>query len=404
MALALRDHLGRFFSWRQPGGAVSAGTHALLLLAGVYAFNSAQPFSPATEALPVEVVSDSAFNEMMKGDKNAKEKAAVPERRVDRVAETKEDKDPGQAKTDVAAPPVEREEAQAEEPEPEQKVAIATPPVRPPELRVAPPEPKPPAQVEEDDKIEAEAELLRKKREEQKKLDELRKQEEAAKAEAKRKLEEKRLEEKRKEEARAREEKRKLEETLKAEAEAEKKAEELKKAEEKKKAEAAKKAAEAKAKRDQEKREAEEAKKLNDSIRQKLLASRDTPSSTGSSGAAVHNRSTLGTATATGAKLSPSDRAQLIGILTSQMSRCISYAGTAPKTGPQLTFTLAQDGAIIGGVRLANRSGESNFVPFAEATMRALRNCQPYRVPARFLATYEDWKNIRLNIDTSEMQ
>lgn len=404
MALALRDHLGRFFSWRQPGGAVSAGTHALLLLAGVYAFNSAQPFSPATEALPVEVVSDSAFNEMMKGDKNAKEKAPVAERRVDRVAETKEDKDPGQAKTDVAAPPVKQEEAQAEKPEPEQKVAIATPPVRPPELRVAPPEPKPPAQVEEDDKIDEQAELLRKKREEQKKLDELRKQEEAAKAEAKRKLEEKRIEEKRKEEARAREEKRKLEETLKAEAEAEKKAEELKKAEEKKKAEAAKKAAEAKAKRDQEKREAEEAKKLNDSIRQKLLASRDTPSSTGSSGAAVHNRSTLGTATATGAKLSPSDRAQLIGILTSQMSRCISYAGTAPKTGPQLTFTLAQDGAIIGGVRLANRSGESNFVPFAEATMRALRNCQPYRVPARFLATYEDWKNIRLNIDTSEMQ
>ncbi|HRE20889.1 MAG TPA: cell envelope integrity protein TolA [Rhabdaerophilum sp.] len=404
MALALRDHLGRFLSWRQPGGMVSAGAHALLLVAGVYAFNSAQPFSPANEALPVEVVSDQAFSEMMKGDKNAKEKAAVPERRVDRVAETKEDKDKGVAKTDTPTPPVKQEEAQAEKPEPEQKVAIATPPVRPPELRIAPPEPKLPAQIEEDDKIDEQAELLRKKREEEKKIEEQKKLEEAARAEAKRKLEEKRLEEKRKEEARIREEKRKLEETLKAEVEAERKAEEIRKAEEKKKAEAAKKAAEAKAKRDQEKREAEEQKKLNDAIRQKLLASRDTPSSTGSTGAAISNRSTLGTTTATGAKLSPSDRAQLIGILTEQMSRCISYSGTAPKTGPQLTFTLAQGGTIVGGVNLVNRSGESNFVPFAEATMRALRNCQPYRVPARFLATYEDWKNIRLNIDTSEMQ
>lgn len=118
----------------------------------------------------------------------------------------------------------------------------------------------------------------------------------------------------------------------------------------------------------------------------------------------MSTRSTAGTAQATGSKLSPSDRSQLIGILTEQMNRCINYSGSAPKTGPQITFTLGRDGAIVSQVQVANRSGEPNFVPFAEASMRALRNCQPYRIPARFMDTYEDWKNVRLNIDTSEMQ
>lgn len=389
MPKALVENLKGAISWREPGTLLSTVGHALVLGLGLYSFSSAKPFTPAQEAIAVDVVSDSQFSEMMRGDKESKVVAKTPERRVDRVAETKEDKDPGQAKRDVAAPPSRSEPQQTEvkpEPQPpQQQFAAIIPPTRPPELRVAPPVPTPPVKAEEDDREDEQAELLRRKKiEEQRKLEEAK-----AAAEAKRRLDEK----------------------LKAEAEAQKRAEEQKKAEELKKAEEQKKAeerrkaeAEKKAREEKARREAAEEQKLNDAIRNRLLASREAPSSTGSTGAAVNNRSTAGTTQATGSKLSPSDRMQLIGILTEQMNRCINYSGSAPKTGPQITFTLGRDGAIVSQVQLANRSGEPNFVPFAEASMRALRNCQPYRIPARFMDTYEDWKNVRLNIDTSEMQ
>lgn len=407
MRQAMVDTVKRALSWRQPGGIVSSVGHALVLVAGVYSFSSAKPFQPAQEAVAVDVVNEQQFNEMMRGDKESKIVSKTPERRVDRVAETKEDKDPGQQKRDVAAPPSKAEpkaEAKQETPPPpqQQQLAAVIPPTRPPELRTAPPTPTPPVRAEEDDQEDEKAELLRRKKaEEQRKLEEAK-----AAAEAKRKLEEKlkaeaeaqkRVEEKRAEDKRRAEEQKKAEEAKKAEEI--RKAEEQKKAEEKRKADAEKKARDDKARRD-----AAEEQKLNDAIRNRLLASREAPSSTGSTGAAVSNRSSAGTATATGSKLSPSDRAQLIGILTEQMNRCINYSGSAPKTGPQITFTLGRDGAIVSQVQVANRSGEPNFVPFAEASMRALRNCQPYRIPARFMDSYEDWKNVRLNIDTSEMQ
>ncbi len=408
MPKAWANNLKSVFSWREPGTLVSALGHGLVLAVGLFSFTAAKPFSPAQEAVAVDVVSDQQFSEMMRGDKESKVVAKTPERRVERVAETKEDKDPGQEKRDVPAPPS-RSEPQAEakpEPEPEpkpepppppQQLAAVIPPTRPPELRLAPPVPSPPARAAEEDKEDEKAELLRRlKLEEQRKLEEAR-----AAVEAKRRLDEKLKAEA---EAQKRAEDQKKAEELKK-AEDQKKAEDLRKAEELKKTEERRKAeAEKKAREDKARREAAEEQKLNDAIRNRLLASRETPSSTGSTGATVSPRATAGTSQATGAKLSPSDRMQLIGILTSQMNRCINYSGSAPKTGPQITFTLGRDGSIAGQVQLANRSGEPNFVPFAEASMRALRNCQPYRIPARFLDTYEDWKNVRLNIDTSEMQ
>ena len=423
----LRDMLKGAIDWRQPGGALSAVGHAALLAAGVLAFSATQPFAPATESVAVDVVSEKDFNEMMKGDKASKVVAKVPERRVEKVDPVNKDNDPGAEKKDVAsaeppkAPPPAAKAPETPKPPEEPKVASITPPARPPELRVTPPKPTPAptptptpkaAEPEEDDEEDQQAELLRKKKiEEKKKLEDKKKAEDAAKAAAE---EKKKLDEKLKADAEARkrieeqkkaaEDKKKLDEALKAEADAEKRAEEKRVADAKKKAEAEKKARDDKARKDREAKEAAEENKLNDAIRNRLLASKEAPSSTGSTGAAVSARSAAGTATATGKKLSPSDRSQLIGILTEQMNRCISYSGTAPKTGPQLTFTLSREGGINGGVQLANGSGEANFRPFSEAAMRALRNCQPYRIPARFMDSYDDWKNVRLNIDTSDMQ
>jgi colicin import membrane protein len=374
--------LKRWLDWRQPGGAVSAVGHVAVLVVGLVGFSAARPFEPASESVAVDVVSEKDFNEMMKGDKTSKIVAKEPERRVDRVDPVKRDNDPGDAKKDVAAP-----EPPKASPSPPPQLAAVTPPARPPELRVAPPQPAPAPKAEEDDEEDEKAELLRRRKaaEDEKRLEEAK-----AAAEAKRKLEEK----------------------LKTEAEAQKRIEEQKKAEDARKAEEARKAelarrekeAKEKARREKEAKEKADEQKLLAAITNKLNTSRETPSSTGSTGQQVASRSTAGNTEATGKKLSPSDRSQLIGLLTEQMNRCISYSGSAPKTGPQILFTLGRDGAITSNVQLANRSGEPTFMPFSEAAMRALRNCQPYKIPARFMDTYDDWKNVRLNIDTSEMQ
>jgi colicin import membrane protein len=194
----------------------------------------------------------------------------------------------------------------------------------------------------------------------------------------------------------------------KARAEAQKAAEEKRKADERRQAEQNRKAqAEKKAREEREKRQrgAAEAQRLEDQIRQRLLTSREAPASTGATGAAVQRQASLGTETATGQKLSPNERSQLIGILTEQMNRCLNIPpGAIPRSKPIVQLTLARDGSIISGPTLLNPVNESGYMPYAEANMRALRNCAPFRIPARFLSMYNDWKTLRIGFDPSEMQ
>lgn len=362
--------------WRQPGFVVSAVAHGAFFAASLYAFSSAKPFEPAEESVPVDIITDKQFSEMMKGEKTAKDKLPEPQRRVDRIAETKQENDPGQAKKDVAAEPPKVEPKPEPKPEPPQKVASVeppAPPIRPPVLRPNIPTPPIKAEKEEDEK---EAEIQRPKADPLAKILEEKKQaEEAAK-----KLEAKRIEDKRIEDKR-------LEDLKKAEAD--------KAAKEKAAKEAREKAA----------KEAAEAKKLEDAIRNRLLTSKEAPSSTGATGAAPSQRASLGAPNATGRKLSPSERSQLVGLLQQQMNACLSVpAGAVPRTVPVIRLTLSREGMITTGPTLSNPSGEAGFMPFAEANMRALRNCQPYRIPARFLDTYDDWKNLAIAVDPSELR
>lgn len=351
-------------SWHQPGGMISAVAHGAFFAVSLFAFSSAKPFAPAEETVPVDIISDKQFSEMMKGEKTAKDKLPEPKARVDRVAEIKQENDPGLAKRDVAAEAPKVEPKPEPKPEPPVKVASVEPP--PPIARPNIPTPPIRAEKEEDEK---EAEIQRPKVDPLAKLLEEKKQaEEAAK-----KLEAKKQEEIKK-------------------AEAEKLAKE-KAAKEAKEKEAKEKAA----------KEAAEAKKLEDAIRNRLLASKEAPSSSGATGATQSQQASLGTAQATGRKLSPSERSQLIGLLQQQMNACLSIpAGALPRTAPIIRLTLGRDGRITAGPSLANSSPEPGFVPFAEANMRALRNCQPYRIPPRFLENYDEWKMLAIGIDPSE--
>jgi hypothetical protein len=364
--------LRSLIDWRQPGGLLSAVGHVALLVASVAAFASNKPFAPATEAAPVDVISEQQFNEMIRGEKQG---AKLPEPRVraDRVAEIQKQNDPGQAKKDVPAEPAKSEppKAEIEKPEPP-KQAAAIPPVRPPELRaVRTPLPTPPEKPEEPEEEDDKAELPKRQ---------------PPKPEPK-------PEPKKEDLTRILEEQKRAEEQLKAE---EKRKADEKLAAEKRKAEAEKKAREEREKR---LKEQAEAKKLEDSIRQKLLTSREAPSSSGATAAQTSQQASLGTETATGKRLSPSERSQLVGLLTEQMNRCLNIPpGAMPKSTPIISIQLSRDGAIIGGPNLTNPRNEAGFTPFAEANMRALRGCAPYRIPARFMDSYNDWKNLSIGV------
>ena len=78
--MARRFTLSDWVDWRQPGGVVSAGAHVVLLVAAVVGFNTTKPFMPAEEASPVDIVSESQFNEMMKGDVKGEKKPEVQQR------------------------------------------------------------------------------------------------------------------------------------------------------------------------------------------------------------------------------------------------------------------------------------------------------------------------------------
>lgn len=433
------------FSAQEPGLFLSAALHAGLLAFGLIALSSPRPFDEFAEAVPVDVISDAQFRELTKGD--PKEKQVQPDTplRVDRIAKTEEQRDPGQEKKDVPAPPPPPLRAavkEAPEDRDEDKPVPPPPPalpkvamVPPPPVRSEPPKPEvvkaPPPKApppKEEDEEEEQAEIIRQRqlklKQEQQKAEEARRQEEKLKAdraaEAARKAAEARALAQAQAEAKARAEAQaQAQAEAKALAEA-RQAEALRKAEEARKAaeakriadenhrkaqEAARKASEAKkaeeARKAQEKAESD---KLQAAIRNRLLASRETPSSSGATGQQVTRTASAGVPTASGRRLSPSDREHLMGLIKEQMERCWSVTGMSnPAVKPLVRLQLTPTGHIAVQPALVNSSGDPAFRAIADSGMRAIRACAPYRIPGKFADTFEDWKNITVKLDPSDL-
>jgi outer membrane biosynthesis protein TonB len=119
-----------------PGMIASGVAHAALLIYAAVGFTSAKAYDPHQEALPVEVVTLSEFDQLTKGHQLAKEKAETPKVEAKKIAavDTKPPPPSPEAKEDVMAPP----------PAPEPEVEVPPPEPKPPEKAEAPPpEPTP---------------------------------------------------------------------------------------------------------------------------------------------------------------------------------------------------------------------------------------------------------------------
>ena len=119
-------------AWKDPGIVVSGGAHALAFLFLIVSFSHPPKFEEAIETVPVEMITTSDLNQIMNGEKNAKQ-MPVAQRRADKVAEIEDHKD---------APPT-PDAAKDTPPEPTPEKAIADPG----HAEEKPPEPKPPEPV-----------------------------------------------------------------------------------------------------------------------------------------------------------------------------------------------------------------------------------------------------------------
>jgi colicin import membrane protein len=407
-------------AFNKPGMPLSLGLHAAVLVASIVSFSSPKKFEDVSEAISVEMIDESALRQITRGESTAKQPQPTP--RVDRVDEKKEQNPPGEAKrqvnTDATPKP---QEATAKEERKEITAALPIPlpvprpqppkPVEPPNVAAVAKPPKPAETTDEEEEAEEVTRQAAKKREEQKKLDDTRRAEEAKKREDNRKAEEARkvedqrkADEVRKQEAVKEEQRRDQQEDARRR-EDQKKLADAKAAEDRKKAEDAKKAQEAakKAADEKKKREAEQDAKNQataDAARRVLQVSREAPTNSGNTGQQIQRAPAAGTPTATGQKLNPRDKAGLAEAIAEQINRCWSIPVSGrPSVLPYVRVSLNADGSLAGVPILTNSSGDPNFRALAESGMRAIRQCAPYRIAAKFAPAYDDWRSINIQLN-----
>src|SRR3954471_78791 len=155
-ALRRLETVGLKFDRSEPGFWVSGAVHTALLAGLVFGVAS-QTFPEAEEGIPVEVLTDNQFSEITRGETNAKAPQPEAKPRADRVAEVREERDPGEAKRDVPTPPTRPAEIKVADEAVEVSVPPPppVPPIRPEPLRAAeaeakpePPPPTPPKREE----------------------------------------------------------------------------------------------------------------------------------------------------------------------------------------------------------------------------------------------------------------
>lgn len=382
------------FNPREPGVIVSAAAHVALLAATLIAFADTKKFEDAPESIPVEMISDQQFSQIMKGDKTAKQ--VQPKQKADKIAEVTETKPTppvAEAKRDVPTPPppLKRLPDPGEDDKPEIKPAPPTPPQRTASL---PPTPEPPPRPEpvkrvakaEPPKAEAppepeepkEAEVIKPQPVPRPKIAEAPtpptppKPLERPKEPAPPKLDQvaKLLEQK------------KLEEKIAAANERPKPEKPV-----------------AKPKSGDESTEH----KFDASMISQLL-SKEAPQVRASSARELMHTAALGAPNASAARMSPSMWDSLDGLMREQYKRCWSYIGlNAQKYVAQIRVRYAQDGSLQAEPALLNPPSDPNLRNLADSAMRAVRRCNPMHIPAAYLPYYEQWKGRVVRFDPEEM-
>ncbi len=375
----------------QPGNVLSAAVHLALLAATLVSFTETKPFMDAQESVPVEIVTDSQFNEITKGEKDAKQAAPTPVK-ADKVAEVEEKKPTPirEAKTDVVAPPPplrrlpdpgDSNEPEPPAPAPPPRVAALPPePPKPEPPKPEPPKPEPPRPVRppEPAKVEApppkpDAEPVEPPKPPQRPKEEPKKAEVAPtpppppKPPVRPKADEKPLDTTA------------ISKLLD-------------------KSEPQKPAARPKSGDETAPRTKYDSNAVAD------LLSREAPSQKASTARTASQQASLGAPTANAARMSPSLMGQLDGLMQERYKQCWNYVGmAATRYIPQIKVEYAVNGALASEPVLLNPPSDPNLRTLAESALRAVRRCDPMPIPAQFAPYHQEWKSRILRFDPEEM-
>lgn len=359
----------------EPGFVVSSVVHAGLLLAALVLFSDAGKFDDAQEMIPIDVVTDSQLNQIMKGEKTARDIKPAP--RVDKIAaetETKPHTPLAEAKKDVPtpAPPMRRlPEPGADDapPSPPKRVAALPPkpepPAKPEEKQPEPKPSKPKAAAPEPEKEEPkDAEVVRPKPPTQPKPEKTAKETpapEKPKAETRLKVDE-------------------VAKLLESKKQNEKPAPD--------KAEPAEKPA----KESKPKSGEENAPKSKfDAASISDLLSHEAPQRKAATGKETRTAA-LGAPTGAAAKMSASMEARIAAYIHDHYHPCwVSALSLGGQTyAPVVEFHLSRAGDLDGHPRLLNASPSPTERARGEQALQAVRRCSPMRIPPEFMPYYEE--------------
>ena len=352
-----------------PGFAVSGGMHIGLLALALFSLSRPPQFDAAQESVPVEILSAQQFNQIMKGEKTAAQ--VNPRQRAEKIAELaelnpqpspsdaakavaapppplKRQADPGQAEPQEAPKPPEHGMA-SPPPRPAQETAKAAPKSEPVTPSGAPPKPT----VNEAEENATQEPAQPKPAAPPKKPAPKFKPDQLAKL-----LDREKQKENQKPAAKPR-------------------------------------SGEAAVGAQQKFDPGDIARFLN----------KEAPQSKPASGHELSQVASLGSPAASAAKMSPSLWGQLDGLLQEQYKRCWSYAGLGGqrKYIPEIHVQYTQDGSLIGQPELLNPPSDPDLRSLAESAMRAVRRCDPLRIPAQYQPYYDQWKGRIVRFDPEDM-
>ena len=341
------------FSRSEPGFLVSAAVHLGLLAFLLVHFSRDEKFADATEAVPVETITDAQFHEVMQGEKAAK-LAEKPQ--VDKVAE------PSELKPTPPPPPPRPEPPKASLTPPPPPPTPPARPAPPPAAKEPPPEPEKQAERDDAETVRPPPRPTKPEQAQQKPAPEPPKrppEKPIPKPTPKPTPKPPRLEEVAKLLAQSKDQP-----APKPKAQSEK--------------------------RHQTANLDEVAKLLDEKA----------PEAKFTTGREVSHSAALGARHATGARMSPSMADALGALLQEQYKQCWNYLPlTGDKYVAKIRVSYRPDGSLASQPVLLNPPSDPNFRGLAESALRAVRRCNPLRIPAQYQPYYDQWKDWVVGFD-----
>ncbi len=122
----------------------------------------------------------------------------------------------------------------------------------------------------------------------------------------------------------------------------------------------------------------------------------DAPADAASAASSVSRKASLGFGAGEDRMFPDSMRGALVGLLQRQVERCYVPPADAHRgiVLPVIGMRLERSGALVAKPRVVRAGLAPADASLAQAALKAVRQCAPYSIPARFAPYYDEWKDI----------